>query len=157
MMTRDLARRASIAVSLVASAFALNTAGAQTTAAAVSPATPAAGQPATIVGRWEGNIFAQGMQIPVVITLDSAAAGWSGTLLVAMLNPNAITMASVVVKKDTVSMTLPEEGMGAFLQGLVSADKKTLNGMLAVQGDNSGSFQVTKVVAGAASKPPEKH
>ena len=154
MMTRDLARRASIGVSLVASAFALNTAGAQTTAAAAPPAAPAAGQPSTIIGRWEGNIFAQGMQIPVVITLDSAAAGWSGTLLVAMLNPNAINMASVVVKKDTVSMTLPEEGMGAFLQGLVSADKKTLNGMLAVQGDNSGSFQVTKVMA---VKPPEKH
>ena len=149
-MTRDLARRVSLAVSLVASAMALSTAGGQATAAAA--AAPAGAQSSALAGKWEGNIFAQGQQIAVVITLDSAAAGWSGTLLVAMMNPSPINMASVVVKKDTVSMTLPEEGMGAFLQGLLSADKKTLNGMLAVQGDNSGSFQVTKVV-GAAKSP----
>lgn len=139
MMTRNLARRVSLAASLVASAMAFNTAGAQAS---------------TLIGKWEGNIFAQGQQIAVVITLDSATAGWTGTLLVAQLNPAPITMATVVVKKDTVSMTLPEEGMNAFLQGLLSADKKTLNGMVAVQGDNSGSFQVTKA-ATAAVKPPK--
>ncbi len=146
MMTRNLARRVSLAVSLAASAVALNGVGAQPSA----PAT-ATSAPSIFVGKWEGNLFVQGMQIPVVMMLDSAAAGWSGNLLVAMLNPSPITMALVVVNKDTVSMTMPEEGMGAFFQGVLSADKKTLNGMLAVQGDNSGSFQVTK--AAAAAKP----
>lgn len=136
MLTSKLARRASIGAALLASALGIQSAGAQ-----------------SIVGKWEGSIFAQGNSIPVVITFDSTASGWSGTLLVAQLNPNAITMA-VTVKKDTVSMQLPEEGMNAFLQGLLAADKKTLNGMVAVQGDNSGSFQVTK--AAAAAKPPEK-
>ncbi len=149
-MTRDLARRASLAVSLVASAIALNSAGAQP-----ATATAAAAPAASIAGRWEGNLFVQGMQIPVVITLDSASAGWSGSLLVAMLNPNAIQLASVAINKDTVSLTLPEEGMNAFFQGLVSSDKKTLNGMVAVQGDNSGTFQVTKIVVAAAAKPPQ--
>ena len=144
-MTRNLARRVSLAVSLVASAVAFDAVGAQTSAA-----TPAAA-PSILAGKWEGNIFVQGMQIPVVILLDSAAAGWSGSLVITMFNPAPIAMASVVVKKDTVSMTMPEEGMGAFFQGVLSADKKTLNGMLAVQGDNSGSFQVTK--AGAPAKP----
>jgi hypothetical protein len=134
MLTSTLSRRASFGAALVASALGLQTAGAQ-----------------SIAGKWEGSIFAQGNAIPVVITFDSTAAGWSGTLLVAQLNPNAISMA-VTVKKDTVSMQLPEEGMNAFLQGLIGADKKTLNGMVAVQGDNSGSFQVTK--AAAAAKPP---
>lgn len=147
-MNQDLARRVSLAVSLAASALAINVAGAQAAAAAPITATNAS---SLVAGKWEGSIFVQGMQIPVVITLDSAAAGWSGSLLVAMLNPAPITMASVVVNKDTVSMTMPEEGMGAFFQGVLSADKKTLNGMLAVQGDNSGSFQVTK--AAPAAKP----
>jgi len=146
-MTRNLARRVSLAVSLAASAIAVNGAGGQATAAA----TTAASASSILAGKWEGNIFVQGMQIPVVILLDSASAGWSGSLVITMFNPAPITMASVVVKQDTVSMTMPEEGMGAFFQGVLSADKKTLNGMLAVQGDNSGSFQVTK--AAAAAKP----
>ena len=148
MMTRDLARRVSLAVSLLSSAIAVHGVGAQTMAAA----TPASAT-SILAGKWEGNIFVQGMQIPVVITLDSAAAGWRGSLLVAMLNPAPITMASVIVKQDTVSMTMPEEGMEAFFQGILSADKKTLNGMLSVQGDNSGSFQVTKAAAPAKPAP----
>lgn len=136
MLTNKLARRVSIGLALAASAVGSQSASAQ------------------LAGKWEGSIFAQGTQIPVVITFDSTAAGWSGTLLVAQLNPNAISMA-VTVKKDTVSMQLPEEGMNAFLQGLMAADKKTMAGMVAVQGDNSGSFQVTKA-ASAAAKPPEK-
>lgn len=139
-MPRTLARRVSIAVSIAAAAFATNTIGAQAA-------------PSALVGKWEGTIYAQGMQIPVVITLDSTSAGWKGSFLVAMLNPNAIGIASVTVKGDTVSLQLPEEGMGAFFQGLLSADKKTLNGMVAVQGDNSSTFQVTKA---AADKPPAK-
>lgn len=136
MLTSKLARRASIGAALAASVLGIQSVGAQ-----------------SIVGKWEGNIVAQGNSIPVVITFDSTAAGWSGTLLVAQLNPNAIAMA-VTVKKDTVSMQLPEEGMNAFLQGLLAADKKTLMGMVAVQGDNSGSFQVTKMAA--VAKAPEQ-
>ena len=147
-MTRDLARRVSLAVSLGASAMALNTLGAQ---AAAPP--PAASASLSVAGKWEGNLFVQGMQIPVVIMLDSASAGWSGSLLITMFNPAPITMAAVVVKQDTVSMTMPEEGMGAFFQGVLSADKKTLNGMVAVQGDNSGSFQLTKAAAPAKPAP----
>lgn len=140
MLTRTLVRRASLAISVVASAFAVNGAGAQ-----------------SLMGRWEGNIYAQGSAIPVVITLDSASAGWSGTLLVSQLNPEPIIIAAVTVKKDTISMQLPESGMSAFLQGLLTPDKKTLNGMVAVQGDNSGSFQVMKVVTpGAVSPAPRK-
>ena len=140
-MTRTLARRFSIAVSMAASVFAINSVGAQ---AMASP----------FVGKWEGTIYAQGMQIPVVITLDSTSTGWSGSLLVAMLNPSALAISSVTVKADTLSMQLPEEGMGAFFQGLLSADKKTVNGMVAVQGDNSSTFQVTK--AAPAAKPEAK-
>jgi hypothetical protein len=136
MLTSKLARHASIASALLVSALGAQALSAQ-----------------SLVGKWEGSIFAQGNTIPVVLTFDSTATGWSGTLLVSQLNPNAITMA-VTVKKDTVSMQLPEEGMNAFLQGLVAGDKKTMAGMVAVQGDNSGSFQVTK--AAAAAKPPEK-
>jgi len=141
MLTRKLARRASLGAAVLASAFGIQSAGAQ-----------------SLAGKWEGSIFAQGTAIPVVITFDSTAAGWSGSFLVAQLNPNAISMA-VTVKMDTVSMQLPEEGMNAFLQGILGADKKTLNGMLAVQGDNSGSFQVTKAAAAAKSpvNPGGKH
>lgn len=147
MMTRTLARRVSIAVSIAATALALNTSGAQTAPAKVA---------SPLIGKWEGTIYAQGMQIPAVITLDSTSTGWSGSLLVAMLNPSPIVIASVVVKGDTVSMTMPEEGMGAFFQGLLSADKKTLNGMVAVQGDNSSTFQVTKAAPAAKSPAQEE-
>lgn len=140
MFTRSLVHRASLAIAIAASAFAVNGAGAQ-----------------SLIGKWEGNIYAQGSAIPVVITLDSASAGWSGTLLVSQLNPEAIVIAAVTVKKDTVSMQLPESGMSAFLQGLLTPDKKTLNGMVAVQGDNSGTFQVMKVVSpGAVSLASRK-
>lgn len=157
MMTRTLARRVSIAVSMTATVFALNTANAQAGAgpAATAPATPTA-KASPLIGRWEGTIYAQGMQIPAVITIDSTSSGWSGSLLVAMLNPSPIAIASVVVKGDTVSMTMPEEGMGAFFQGLLSADKKTLNGMVAVQGDNSSTFQVTKAAPAAAKSPAQE-
>lgn len=152
-MTRNLAGRVTLVVSLVASATAVTSVGAQDAAAALKPV--AQGSP--IIGKWEGNIFVQGQQIPVVITLDSASAGWSGSLLVAQLNASPIAMASVVVSKDTVSMTMPEAGMNAFLQGLLSADKKSLNGMLAVNGNNSSSFQVTKVIVPAVAKTPKQH
>lgn len=145
-MTRTLARL-SIAVSIAASAFAMNPIGAQAAATAAAPA--AQGSP--LIGKWEGTIYAQGMQIPVVITIDSTSAGWKGSLLVAMLNPSPIGIASVTVKGDTISMQMPEDAMGAFFQGLLSQDKKTLNGMVAVQGDNSSTFQVTK--AAAPAKP----
>ncbi len=125
--------RAAGATALIASALSVHAAGAQ-----------------SIVGKWEGNVTAQGQTIPVVITFDSTAAGWTGTLLIAALRPDPIMIATVSVKKDTVSMQLPEDGMSAFIQGLLTADRKTLNGMVAVQGDNSGTFQVTKV---ATAKP----
>jgi hypothetical protein len=134
----SLARRISVAASLAASALAVQSAGAQ-----ASP----------LVGKWEGTIYAQGQQIAVVITLDSAAAGWTGSMLVAMLNPSPIGM-TVTVKKDTVSMQLPEEGMSAFLQGLLAPDKKTLAGYVAVQGDNSSTFSVTKAAPAAPAKTP---
>ncbi len=107
----------------------------------------------SLIGKWEGMLYAQGQSIPVVITLDSTAAGWSGTLLVAQLKPDPIVIATVSIKKDTVTMQLPEDGMNAFIQGLLTADRKTLNGMVAVQGDNSGTFQVTKTPMAAKPAP----
>ena len=135
MSIKSLVRRSAIASTLLAAVVAVNTAGAQ-----------------SVAGRWEGVLYAQGQSIPVTITIDSAAAGWSGTLHIPQMLPNPIPM-TVSIKKDTVSMQLPDEGMNAFIQGLLSADRTTLNGMVAVQGDNSGTFQVKKAAATASAAP----
>ena len=139
MKMKNLVRRGAFASAFLATVLGGQAAGAQ-----------------SLAGKWEGMVNAQGQSIPVTITIDSAAAGWSGSLSIPQLNPNPIPM-TVSIRKDTVSMQLPEEGMNAFIQGILSPDRLTLNGMVAVQGDNSGTFQVKKTPApskSAPAKPP---
>jgi hypothetical protein len=95
-------------------------------------------------GTWDGTVTTQQGPQPTTVTIDSTAAGWKGTLLAPMFNGQAMPFSSVVVKGDTLSLTLPVQSGTALMRGVVAADRKTLSGQLWFDGNDAGTFSFTR-------------
>jgi hypothetical protein len=98
-------------------------------------------------GRWEGAVSMQQGSQPLVVTIDSAASGWAGSVLA---QGDEIKLVEVKVKADTMSFGVPYNGMVVYFVGLVAEGK--FSGNMWVNNANAGTVELTKK-SEAAKKP----
>jgi hypothetical protein len=104
----------------------------------------------SVVGKWEGIATTpQGGQ-PVTVTLDSSAAGWKGTATSDM--GGTVDIYNIGVKADTVKFSLDVQGTTIGMLGLLTVDRKVLNGYIYADGSEVGTFKFTHAAV-AADKP----
>ena len=131
----------------------------------------------SVAGQWEGvaRVPGQGM-LRVVITLDSGAAGWTGSLLVPAQRRQPFDFTSVARVQDSLILHLPAEAQNAVIRVSPSSDGGRLGGIVdagsrgTVTVARAGSPEAAQLVAAvtridrsreaanrlAASTPPAK-
>jgi hypothetical protein len=111
-----------------------------------------AAQAQSVTGRWDGTATTQQGGQAITVTLDSASEGWKGTASsdVGGTQP----LFGITIKGDTVSFSLAIQSATVAMQGTLSADRKTMNGFIWVDGNDAGTFRVAR--AAAPAKPPAK-
>lgn len=107
-------------------------------------------QAQSVAGRWDGTATTQQGPQSVTVTLDSTAKGWEGTASSDMVG--TAPLFNISIKADTVTFSLSVQSATVAMQGMLSADRKTLNGNIWVDGNDAGTFRFTK--AAAPAKPP---
>src|SRR3954463_15531430 len=98
-------------------------------------------------GRWEGAVSMQQGSQPLVVTIDSVTAGWTGSVLA---QGDEIKLVEVKVKADTMSFGVPYNGMVVYFVGLIAEGK--FSGAMWVNNANAGSVELTRK-SEAAKKP----
>ena len=102
--------------------------------AAVTPSLLAA-QGGSIAGRWEGTARVPGQgTFRIIISLDSAATGWQGSLLVPLQSPDPYQFVSVSRVQDSLILTLPPAVQNAVLRVTRSPDGIHLRGVAEANG-----------------------
>jgi Predicted Zn-dependent protease (DUF2268) len=117
-----------------------------------------AAQTASVAGRWEGMARVPGQgAFRVIITLDSTATGWRGSLLVPAQSPDPITFVSVSRVQDSLVLTLPAAAQNAVFRVAGSADGVRLTGVV-IAGSNgtltaarAGTPEAAAIVEGTTS------
>jgi hypothetical protein len=112
-------------------------------------ATPAQAQ--SVAGRWEGSATTQQGAQGVSVVLDSTASGWKGSA-----TSDAVGTAelfNISMKGDTVTWSLTVQAATVGMQGTLTADRKTMNGYIWVDGNDAGTFTFKRAAA-APAKPP---
>ncbi len=121
-------------------------------AAAALHAAPAAAQ--SVAGRWDGTVTTQQGPQNVTLTFDSTAAGWQGTATSDMAG--SVPLFNIALKGDTVSFALSVQSMTISMAGALTADRKTLNGYLWMDGADAGTFKFMHAAPAAPAKPPTR-
>ena len=92
-------------------------------------------------GTWEGSAYWSSGSQRLVIVFDSAASGWSGTM-VGETSADSTRLASVSVKADTVSFGIPYNGAVVSISGLVADGK--FSGEMWFNNQNVGTVELTR-------------
>ena len=111
--------------------------------AAAAPSLVAA-QSGSIAGRWEGiaRVPSQGT-FRVVISLDSTATGWQGSLLVPEQSPDPFQFVSISHVQDSLVLTLPAAAQNAVIRVTRSRDGIRLTGV--VEASGAGTITAARV------------
>lgn len=118
---------------------------------ALLAASPVAAQSAR--GTWEGFAYTGNNSQKVVVVIDSASAGWKGTI-VSSMSPDAVALITVTMKSDTLSFGIPFNGMTIWVNGLVGASK--FNGNIWVDNNNAGTMELSRKAADEKTAKPER-
>lgn len=95
-------------------------------------------------GQWEGELrFPGDLPLLVTVAIDSASAGWRGTLASPALGNDPIAFTSVVTSRDSVILQLPSSADGYVLRGAFAPDGARLEGVAV--GPTRGTFRVARL------------
>lgn len=111
----------------------------------------------SLAGRWNGSVeSAQGKQ-EVQLTVDSTATGWHGSALAPAMGNDPAEFTSIVIKADTIMMTLNAGGTDVGFSGWINPANHQFEGSMFFGGTEAGSFAFKRVTAApAAAKPPRR-
>lgn len=100
-------------------------------------------QTVSSVGRWAGVARAPGWgEVSLLVTLDSGATGWHGTLQAPSQTSETFTLVSVVPKGDSLILALPKTAQGAIFRLKASRDGKLYTGIVDIAGP--GTVQLAR-------------
>ncbi len=96
----------------------------------------------TAAGRWVGVArIPATAPLRVIITLDSSAGGWQGTVLVPAESAQPMTLVAIVRVRDSLVLTLPA-AQSAVLRVHLSADGQRLDGV--IEGGQTGTVAAAR-------------
>ncbi len=96
----------------------------------------------TAAGRWVGVARIPAIApLRVIITLDSSAGGWQGTVLVPAESAQPMTLVSIVRVRDSLVLALPA-AQSAVLRVRLSADGQLLEGV--IEGGQTGTVAAAR-------------
>jgi hypothetical protein len=101
-----------------------------------------AGLVAPPTGVWEGIARVEGQAMRILISLDSAAGRWQGTMQVPSQTSQSFTLESVVRSGDSLILRLPASAQSGILRFKASADGRLFSGT--IEAGSAGTVSIAR-------------